>query len=269
MHGCDTELIQLTTCGAGPTIFCVHDYHFRDFASAMTIPASIYGLRLLNLDDADVDLSVEDVAESHVQAIEEIRSRDPIVLIGYSLGGLVAFEMARILANNGRNIPLLVLLDAPHPSFRRNLSSADLKVVNDRYLRSRIKKYIINFARGRVRHVASDLGLLLSKKVKKLIWRFRHILGTPGFRIPQSLRLDGLWHSYDPQPLNGRLVVFWAEGRNTEFGNDPTMGWIKSARGGVDVKFAGGTHETIIKRPNVDLLVQQLLAILDKLQHHG
>jgi thioesterase domain-containing protein/acyl carrier protein len=73
----------------------------------------IYGLQAKGSDGLDEPLDrVEDMADFWVEAIRESQPRGPYVLIGYSLGGLIAFEMAQRLKACGEKIALLTMLDA-------------------------------------------------------------------------------------------------------------------------------------------------------------
>ncbi len=76
----------------------------------------IYGLQARGIDGLDEPLEcIEDMAEFYLNAVRELQPRGPYVLIGYSLGGLVALEMAQRLSAGGEQIALLAMLDAyPH-----------------------------------------------------------------------------------------------------------------------------------------------------------
>ena len=55
------------------------------------------------------------MAEFHLNAIREVQPDGPYALMGYSLGGLVALEMAQHLSKDGEKVALLAMLDAyPH-----------------------------------------------------------------------------------------------------------------------------------------------------------
>jgi surfactin synthase thioesterase subunit/acyl carrier protein len=76
----------------------------------------IYGLQARGIDGLDEPLErIEDMAEFYLHAIKELQPRGPYVFVGYSLGGLVALEMAQRLLANGEKVALLAMLDAyPH-----------------------------------------------------------------------------------------------------------------------------------------------------------
>jgi acetoacetyl-CoA synthetase len=76
----------------------------------------IYGLQARGIDGLDEPLErIEDMAEFHLNAIREVQPHGPYALMGYSLGGLVALEMAQRLTADGEKVALLAMLDAyPH-----------------------------------------------------------------------------------------------------------------------------------------------------------
>jgi acetoacetyl-CoA synthetase len=77
---------------------------------------AIYGLQAKGSDGQEEPLDrIEDMADFYLDAIREVQPRGPYALIGYSLGGLVALEMAQRLKSRGEQIALLAMLDAyPH-----------------------------------------------------------------------------------------------------------------------------------------------------------
>jgi thioesterase domain-containing protein len=79
----------------------------------------IYGMQSKGIDGLDEPPErIEDMAEFYLHAIREVQPSGPYVLIGYSLGGLVALEMAQRLSANGEKIALLAMIDAyPHIRF--------------------------------------------------------------------------------------------------------------------------------------------------------
>jgi thioesterase domain-containing protein len=63
------------------------------------------------------DWTVTSAARRHLRELRAVRPRGPYVLVGHSLGGLVALEMARRLRRAGQAVPLVALLDS-HPPGR-------------------------------------------------------------------------------------------------------------------------------------------------------
>jgi len=56
-------------------------------------------------------LTIEAMAADHVRALQSVQPHGPYLLGGYSNGGLIAYEMARLLRAQGQRVALLVLVD--------------------------------------------------------------------------------------------------------------------------------------------------------------
>lgn len=82
-------------------------------------PRAIYGMQPKGLDGVEEPFDrIEDMAQYFLDAIRQIQLRGPYFLTGYSLGGLVVFEMAQRLVAKGEKVALLALIDSyPQRSF--------------------------------------------------------------------------------------------------------------------------------------------------------
>ncbi|MDT9687069.1 amino acid adenylation domain-containing protein [Streptomyces sp. P9(2023)] len=92
--------------GAGPALFCFppaggHGLVYRHFAAHL--PS--YELIAFNHVDGDKTGRYADL-------VEELRPTGPCPLLGYSLGGNLAFEVAKELERRGREVPHVVILDS-------------------------------------------------------------------------------------------------------------------------------------------------------------
>jgi thioesterase domain-containing protein len=85
---------------------------FLDVADHLGAAYSRYGLQTRQYDDGDPVPSLVDLAAEHVAAVEEIRGLSPVYLVGWSMGGCVALEMARRWLRQGVKVAGLVLLDS-------------------------------------------------------------------------------------------------------------------------------------------------------------
>jgi len=118
-----SPLIQIKTGTDEPPVFIAHglsgmvEYH--TLAKHIHTSNSIIGFQAVGLDGREEPLErVEDMAGHYLNALLKRQPDGPYFLIGYSFGGLVAFEMAQKLLAKGKQIALLALVDAyPHPRF--------------------------------------------------------------------------------------------------------------------------------------------------------
>jgi len=261
-----SQLIRLRASDREPALFCLHDGNFEEMASVMQGDYSVYGLRLV---DPPLDLSVEQLAASHLQQVYKVQKRGPYQFIGYSFGGLVAFEMARLLANRGEEVGLLALVDTLNPSFRLTLSPAELKRFRRKYLVDRVKKYFRNLIEFRFDRIGASISLLLGKKIKPIAGRvaqkIARALGQPLKNIETAQVKSDMASSFVPRDFAGRVVLFRVEKAldgGSEFDDDPTLGWKEYAKKGVDIQMVAGGHATVVEMPYVRSLVDKLTPYL-------
>jgi acetoacetyl-CoA synthetase len=119
-------LFLLRDGSVSPPVFIAHGLggSVIDFYRLVTHVESdhpIYGMQAKGIDGSDEPFeTIEEMAQYHLDAIKEIQPHGPYILVGYSLGGLVALEIAHRLLAGGERVALLAMLDA-YPS-RRYLS---------------------------------------------------------------------------------------------------------------------------------------------------
>ena len=114
-------LLPLRTGGAGLPLFCVHAAGggaamFEALEAHVNSDVPIYGLQAPGLDrpvEQPAASSVRDMAACYVDAIRAVQPDGPYALLGWSLGGVVAHEMAAILESDGGRVAILLMLDSP------------------------------------------------------------------------------------------------------------------------------------------------------------
>lgn len=84
----------------------------------MQVDLPIYGLEAKGNDSHEAPLDrIEDIAQSFLAAIREIQPHGPYFLVGYSLGGLIALEIAQQMKTKSEEIGMLVMVDS-YPDHR-------------------------------------------------------------------------------------------------------------------------------------------------------
>jgi len=116
-----SPFVQLKAGSEKPPILLTHGMcgraSFSELAQHIQTEHPIYGIQAKGVYGTEEPFErVEDMAEFYLDALKELQPQGPYALIGYSFGGLVALEMAQRLSQRGKDIALLVLVDAyPHP----------------------------------------------------------------------------------------------------------------------------------------------------------
>jgi amino acid adenylation domain-containing protein len=117
-------LVPLDPSKSGRPIFLVHPaggtvHGYAALSRALTRPT--YGFQARwRTDGTPPPTDIPELAAAYVQRLKQAQPEGPYTLGGWSSGGAVAFEMARLLEAEGRDVDRVYLLDAPAP-WRRPL----------------------------------------------------------------------------------------------------------------------------------------------------
>ncbi len=100
------------------TLICIpgvggHALSFRDLASALPANISMHALEIQGLDGRAAPFgSIKAIASYFADQIRNQFPTGPLYFAGYSMGGQIAFELARLFKLEGREIGQLILIDA-------------------------------------------------------------------------------------------------------------------------------------------------------------
>jgi acyl-coenzyme A synthetase/AMP-(fatty) acid ligase/thioesterase domain-containing protein/acyl carrier protein len=119
--GSADPLVPIQVDGTRLPLFVVHGgggevWFAHDIATHLGDDQPVYALQPGIRPGAPLgDLTLADLAARYVASIRRLRPHGPYLLFGYSLGGMIAFEIARQLQDAGHAIALLAMGDSPAP----------------------------------------------------------------------------------------------------------------------------------------------------------
>ena len=259
-----SSLVAIKPDGSKPPFFCVHGLggnvlEFSDLARHLDDDQPFYGLQSQGLDGKQPLLSsVEDMAAHYVKEMRELQPAGPYLIGGRSLGGAIAFEMARQLRAEGQEIALLALLDtypAQPARFVRRLAG---HATNLRGLSFSEKfGYVAQKARFAPRKIKGRVWRTIYDSLQKFGRTLPHVLHS----VTEFNSLAA--HRYVPQAYDRRVTLFWACD-DLRASNDLVAGWRALATGGIEVQKIPGNHLNIIKEPHVAELANKLTECLQR-----
>ena len=112
------SLIPIREGGAKPPLYLVHGgglhvLFYQNLVKYLDEDQPIYALQAKGLDGSEEPLDrIEDMAAHYIREMLLRNPDGPFCLAGYSLGGLIAWEMAKQLKDMGKEVPMLSLFDA-------------------------------------------------------------------------------------------------------------------------------------------------------------
>lgn len=113
-----TDVFPVKPSGSGKPIFCIHPvlgigWAFSSLAHLVPSDRPIYALQHARpILKGEGLKSMGELAYSHLAHIRKIQPNGPYTLIGWSMGGLLAHNIASILESEGEAVDLVALLDA-------------------------------------------------------------------------------------------------------------------------------------------------------------
>ncbi len=265
------SLVQIQTKGTKPPLFVIHGMGgsvlgFRDLIQHLESDQPVYGVEYSIGESSPVLLRMEDLATRYLQEIRSLQPNGPYYLLGYSFGGLLAFEMAQQLHAAGQEVGLLGMLD----TFLMNGFRAQAE---KRPLWPMLKRKAAGLG-GHARRLmfGPERGAYLKEDVAD---RFDAIIGqgrqfiygvlkARGRSIPKFLHRakDVNWFAalrYEAQPYLGRVTLFRAATPESFVDIlDTDLGWGPLARGGVEIHEIPGTHRKMMREPNVRILAREV-----------
>jgi amino acid adenylation domain-containing protein len=257
-------ILAVQPMGSMPPFFCVHGYaaygeiarHFRPRWPFYGLGQHFSGRRVRHT-------RVEDQAKAHLREIYAIQPSGPYYLAGHSIGGMIAFEIARRLRHDGHEVAFLGLIDtvfprrssAPRQQFRAGIWSCwgALTRLN---------------AASRFDLLIDNLKALAGWQLKAMQCYGYHLIDKP---LPPELltfyvdevvfrrKYAREQRRYRPQPYIGRVDYFRAAQSLTDV-ND----WRALIDGKLVLHEIPGTHLTMIEEAGAAELAGSLKSCVEQ-----
>lgn len=116
------ELIPLSIREKGIPCFWIHPLTgavgaYRKIVNQLPPSYSYFGIQSKGLfTNKEPLLTIEEIASYYIQCIEALSFEGPYHLAGYSMGGVIAYEISRQLREKNKTIQTLILLEPPYNS---------------------------------------------------------------------------------------------------------------------------------------------------------
>jgi thioesterase domain-containing protein/acyl carrier protein len=223
----------------------------------------VYGLQARGIEGDLRPLDrIEEMAASYVEAIRSVQREGPYALGGWSLGGLVAFEMAQQLKEAGHEVTLLALLDTNASGEIQDESWDDVS-------------FLANMAAMADLEVSRDVLKSLSQdELRRYFLDLTHKgnVVPPGFDLPQLERWIQVYRAhheailrYKERPYPGPITVFRAKearrvavSQGVHVEREPDLGWGGLSPRPIEVHEVPGDHDSLVSEPHVVTLAERL-----------
>ncbi|HET9591585.1 MAG TPA: acetoacetate--CoA ligase [Solirubrobacterales bacterium] len=245
-------LVRMRAGSDGPPLHLVHSIWgdvlgMRQLVAAMKSDVPVVGIRAHGLNPGEAPLgSVEEMARSYVELIREQQPQGPYRLAGHSFGGLLAFEIARQLAEQGEEIDWLGMIDAE---------------LDDR-AHTRVRRWAhrlalpFHYARAAARNPKASLKKLRGAIPSLLRRGFSHFRHDSALAEAEATWMEGasdahrrlaahfleLAAAYRPGPYRGSMTYFLPTVRRFHLFADPLPVWRRVTAGEIEIERVPGPH---------------------------
>ena len=246
----------------------------------------VYGLQERLKSDGPLPTRIDEVATQYLREVQAIQPQGPYHLVGYSIGGLIAYEMAQQLRSHGHEVSLLGLLD-PTPPYagirsRRRLQKipihhsvgllSQLSLLKGVSLMETYKLRTRTIPKRQVPMYLSQELLTWSRSgaVQSFVQRFGKIAGISRGASPLGGDRDPLQVNYDevmkyeravlyylPKPYSGPLKLFVSEEWLEDAANAPS--WERLAQRNLECHSLPGPHTRFYRGTGMNAIVHRLL----------
>jgi thioesterase domain-containing protein/acyl carrier protein len=266
-------LVSMQPQGTRAPLFFVHAVggqvmSYVELSRELGLEQPFYGLQSPPADFfPSSDAGITRMATLYIREIRTVQPHGPYLLGGWSMGGLVAWEMAQQLVKQGETIKLLVLIDTAPPSGYREASDKTDEP-------SMLARFAMDMSRlvGKDPRPLAEKFLLLTpqdqwKMVEETLTSYG-VLSPATAHAEMTTLLDVFTrnffalNNYIASPNNQQVVFF----RASETPKHLVEPWTTLAGGGIQFYSIPGDHFTILKQPNVHTianLLQEHISSLD------
>src|SRR5436305_6289937 len=178
------------------------------------------------------------MAADYLRAVREQQPQGPYQFLGFSFGGVLAYEMAQQLVAQGEQVSLMALLDSVLPSAQaRNWARSAV-----RRLKRGGSRALVLLPDGLRRNLQSTTESMDPVRLEKTRYR---------------IYIDAM-DRYRPRPYDGPSLLLRCEATLAQDDLiDPSYGWGRYVDR-LEIRDVHGDHATVLSRPNVRVLADTL-----------
>ena len=231
---------------------------YADLVRALGSELTVYGLQARGLEGTHAPLArIEDMAACYLEAMQTVQPQGPYTLIGYSLGGPIALEIAIQLQARGERVDFLGLLDSrpPDGSWQAPASRAQL---------------LADVWGEQLGFVARDLASLDDDAQARFVLERAIAAGKvpAGFGLLEAQRQIRVIEAavqaivvYRSTAYAGPAVVFRALASKSVADG---AGWRRCIAAPLQIIDVPGDHASVLLPPHVQTLAARVCAALDR-----
>ncbi len=270
----------MRTGGSRAPLFCIHPYGghtmgYVELTRCLGADQPVYGVQARGLQGEQAPLDrIEDMAADYIALIKTRQATGPYHLAGHSMGGCIAYEMARQLRQAGEEVALLALIDSraqnasAQPLYRNGaygqLAGTDWLHDDVVLLGILLPRLPMDWEQLRGVAAPEQWSHVLEAATRQGLLPPNAGVGQVRQMLAVAQANDTALRAYQPPPGDGQTAVLLfcgTEGFAQQFG-EPELGWRELVADGLEVMTIPGNHHTIMAGASVAAIAERLAAAL-------
>ncbi len=263
-----SSLVPIQPNGSNRPLFCIHPIggnvlEYYPLADYLGDEQPIYGLQSLGLDGKQPPLDcVKAMASHYIKELLAVQPQGPYAILGYSFGGLVAYEIAQQLTAIGQEIALLAILDLKSPNLPKARPSFAKSVrIHFKNLGQLPDREKIKYIRDRI-----DYRLTNKFDYKEFL-----IESLAGIAPPSPELLDIIdanfqaIRSYSIRPYAGNATLFRCQVQTLDYALSADLGWSELIAGKLEIFNIDSIHYGMLREPSIKVVAEKLKLCLENI----
>ncbi len=267
-----SSLVAIQPGGNKRPLFLVHPagghvFPYVHLAHCLGLDQPCYGLQARGLEEGqEPHTRIEDMATHYIKALQAVQPEGPYLLGGWSMGGVVAFEMAQQLRAQRQGVALLALLDGRIPTLDEDFENEDFETT---LLADFVRYFGLSLdPRDSLVGIPKDeLLMRVLEQAKRAGLVPLDVEASQARPFVELCKADfRATRKYMMHRYPGRVTLFKAAQDLAGTSSDPTLGWRKWVDGGVEVHVVPGNHASMVYKPHVEVLAEVMRTCLSQAQ---
>ncbi len=279
-------LVPIRTEGSKTPLFLIHGAGlnvllYQSLTHHLKENRPIYAFQAKGLDGKqEISNSIEEMADDYLEEIRKIQPEGPYMLLGFSLGGFIAYDMAKKLADQGADVRFAGVIDSVssmakhlHSPVQHRLFCLKVSLIKPFYVfwlllkepwkgKRRLLYNKYKSVRFSIIFCLTRLGILKEKERKIKIEDGQAMFLADNVEMAMTQALI----RYELKPAAIQLDLFRAGKATFYIPNRTDYGWGRFAQKGVFVHTLPDEHSRIFAPPNDQYFAEVLDKRLDDLE---
>ena len=265
------QVVRLQPNGTKTPLIAIHNtgVYYYHLSKRLSSEQPLIALQLFDPSIARDKLpqTLEEIAAEYVQLIRQFQPSGPYALVGWCVGGVLAFEVARQLAQRNQEIKLLAMIDSWAPGHLTRLPKVRARLSDYSYRWQMIladwrrvttyRQSFLEFLNKRtiVKKILRRLGQQVAEH-RQVAFDERNI-NVENYDTWLFNYLDNVALRYLPKPYPGKLTLLCSAMEPRGLFLDPKMGWGAFASA-VDIAIIEGDHFTIFEGKGLQQMAEHI-----------